>query len=273
MRALRQILSILPVLCLLLTGSARADQVHLTNGKMMEGKARELADGRVQVELAFGTVILPGDKVERIERGETLEELVRETLKGLPPSDTASRFDLALWTRDQGAHTLSRQILEEILVLDPNHPGARRVLGFRLHEGRWVTEEEYHAARGEILYDGQWLPALTVHRLLADKAVRNVEARRSAAQRAELEADVARLALAQEAARRETVPADYGLPFYPSYGTSTLYGVPVIAVPTGSRETGHRQPHSELRPSRRPAVSPRTNPHTPRHHSTALKKH
>jgi len=273
MRTVLRALTLFPALLLSLGGSAVADQVHLTNGKVMEGKARELADGRVQVELAFGTVTLPGDKVERIERGETLEELVRETLKGLPPSDTESRFDLALWTREQGAHTLSRQILEEILALDPNHPGARRALGFRLHEGRWVTEEDYHAARGEILYDGQWLPALTVHRLLAENAVRNLEARRSAAQRAEVAADYARLALAQETARRETVQSDYGLPFYPSYGPTTLYGVPVITVPVGSHPAGSHQPQSEPRPSRRPAASPRTNPHAPQHHSTTLKKY
>ncbi len=267
MRSLRQAFSILPVLGLLLAGSAPADQVHLTNGKVMEGKARELADGRVQVELAFGTVTLPGDRVERIERGETLEELVRETLKALPPSDTASRFDLAQWTRDQGAHTLSRQILEEILALDPNHAGARQALGFRLYEGRWVTEEAFRTARGEILYDGQWLPAVTVHRLLAERATRNLEERRSAAQRAELETHYARLALAQEAAQQEAVQPNAGLPFYPSYGGISYYGVPVVAVPTGT------QRQEPTRPPRRPVASPKANPHTPRDHRTTLKKY
>ena len=257
---------------------AHADQVYLTNGKVLEGKARTLEDGRVEVQLTFGTLTLPGEKVERIEQGATLEERVQQTLRTLPASDVASRYDLARWCREQGSHTLSRRLMEEVLALDPNHAGARDALGYRLVDGQWLTDDEYHQSRGEMLFEGQWLPVETVHRLLAARASHQLDERVADARRAEREADLARLALLQEAereaAQREATPSTYGLPFYPPYGTT--YGVPVVTVPTGHRgQTGHTgqmepSPSANRRPG--PNRPPRVVHHDPQPHTTTLKK-
>jgi hypothetical protein len=248
----------LVVALVLAAGAARADEVILTNGRRLTGTARVAPDGTVEVHSAAGSVGLPAHLVARIERSETFEQRVAAVRAALPKGDAEALFQLASWCAAEGASTLARRLYREVLILDPDHAGARRALGFRRFENRWVSDEEYHALKGEVLYRGAWRPAVEVDRLLAREtalAQLAAERQREAAWRALEAAGEARLET--ELARQASLAYE---PFYPyPYG---FYPGPVVVVPPIVK----RPPSKE--PPRSPGMGPRPTPapHRPGRH-------
>lgn len=233
------------VLALTLAASAplAADEIFLANGRRLEGTATFLEDGRVEIHAAFGTLVIPADKVARIESKTSLDEAVRAALARMDERDAEGRYQLALWCRGQGATTLSRRLLAGTLAIDPGHAGARQALGYRFAAGRWLTEAEYHALRGEVKFRGAWVSAAERERVLAwetAQAVLEAERRRADARAAEVAAAEARLVLAQERARE---PVLYG---YDPYG----YVVPI------ERHPPHRPHHRRPPGNDQPPVPP-----------------
>jgi hypothetical protein len=237
---------------------AAADEILLANGRRLEGTATFLDDGRVEIRAAFGTLVLPASRIARIENKISLEEAVATARARLDGRDAEGLYQLALWCQEKGATTLARRLFEETLAIDPQHAGTRRALGYRLAGGRWVTETEYHALRGEVQFRGAWVSAAERDRILAwetAQAVAEVERRRAAARAAEVAAAEARLVLATERA------PESGFYAYDPYS----YG-----VPGGSYVLGHphRSPHfkSPRRPSDPPPTIdiPRPRPPTQR---------
>ena len=141
-----------------LGSAALADVVHLKNGQRLEGVAVESGE-QVAIRSAVGELRIPATLVERIERGESLEDQAIRRLDRLRPNDVQGRLDLAMELDAAGANTLSRRILADVLALDPDHPGARRALGYVRCDDEWLTKDDCHARRGEVLYQGRWISA------------------------------------------------------------------------------------------------------------------
>jgi hypothetical protein len=183
---------------------AGADEVWLDNGRRLSGKVTRLPDGRVEVVAALGRLVLPGERVAKIERGESVEEAVQAALALLAPGDVTRRFELASLCQREGAATLARQLFQAVVRLSPDHEGARRALGYQRFGGSWLTEEQVHAARGEVKFRGEWVPLRERERVLAwetARALAAAEASRAEARAAELAQREARLAAAEEGAR------------------------------------------------------------------------
>lgn len=179
------------LLLLLAAGAAGADVVQLTNGRTLEGEATILPDGRVELQTSFGTLVLAAGQVARIEPATSLEERVAAFRARLDPADAEGLYQLAMWVQEQGAATLARRLLEEVLALDPEHEAARRALGHRRYQDRWVSEDELHALLGEVRFRGRWVSARERDRTLAWETARHLaqaERRRQAAFQAELAA-------------------------------------------------------------------------------------
>jgi hypothetical protein len=216
------------VVCL--TPPVAADRVVLTNGNFLEGRAEVLADGSVAVTSAMGTWTVAAHRVARVERTETVEERVEAVLAAAPKGDPAVLYDLAVWSRDQGAETLARQLAQRAIELDAGYEPARRLLGYRFHDGRWLTEEEWRratvsgSAPGRDAYDAQ---------LARELAWREARAR--------LEVESARLELAaRDLAERESwsnAPSEtYGFPIgwvlaAPSVPSAPFYPIPGLGHP------------------------------------------
>lgn len=242
-------LSLALALTLAASAPMAADEIYLANGRRLEGTATFLEDGRVEIRAAFGTLVIPADKVARIESKTSLDEAVHTALARMDERDAEGRYQLALWCRNQGATTLSRRLLADTVAIDSGHAGARQALGYRFAAGRWLTEAEYHALRGEVKFRGAWVGVAERERILAwetAQAVLEAERRRADARAAEVAAAEARLVLAQERARE---PVLYG---YDPYG----YVVPISGYP-------HHRPHprkppgdGQQPPARPPAQRP-----------------
>ncbi|MBI4565465.1 MAG: hypothetical protein HY716_12295 [Planctomycetes bacterium] len=181
----------------LLRVPARADEVVLRNGARFEGRVTESASS-VVVELDYGTITLRRSDVARIHRGPSaLDELERRAA-ALRPGDVEGRYRLARWAAERDLLTRARKLFEEVVVREPDHAGARAALGYRRHEGRWMTEVEIRAAEGFVRFRGRWVLESEADAILKREAERGAEE----ARRAELELLRTRMLEAEAAANR-----------------------------------------------------------------------
>ena len=184
------------VLVALTATLARADVVHLKNGKSFEGKIVSETSKVVKIKTRFGDLEFKRDQIERIEKGKTPKEEYRERKAKLDKKDVNGLFELALFCKEKKLTKEYRALLKDILKVDKQHDGANTELGhikydgqwftaealeeykalekqrmeeigMVLYNGKWMTEEEAMEARGYVLVDGQWLTRADADRLRA----------------------------------------------------------------------------------------------------------
>ncbi|HVR29351.1 MAG TPA: hypothetical protein VMS86_07420 [Thermoanaerobaculia bacterium] len=201
------------------TAPTAADVVHLKNGQKLEGEAVE-ANGEVAIRSAMGELRLPADLVVRIERGMSPGQAATRRLEALRPNDTEGRLELAMDLQSKGETTLARRIYAEVLELDPDHPIARRSLGYVRCDGDWTSEQECHRRGGEVLYQGQWISAdqrTMLETLELQRRQAELERLRARVQLEAARLDADRLASAATAYQDPRADA-FGYPFDPFYG-------------------------------------------------------
>lgn len=215
---------------LLLAAPAEADVVLLKNGKILEGRVEELASGKVRIHLAAGSLTFPQSQIASVEAAQTLEEILEGELRRLAPDDAEGRFRLAQRARREQESTLSSRLLEEVISVDPDHERARSLLGYVAHEGSWLTKEQFHTLRGEVQFQGRWVPASVRDSMLRQQAERRALAQEMQLQLAAERAAAARQraqAEAEEAAERERIAiqqrAAFATPGYLVPGCSGSY--------------------------------------------------
>lgn len=140
------------------------DEVHLRNGTKLRGAVRE--DGsRVTVQMDIGSVTLDRAQVLKVVKERSPIEEHAERFRAIRPGDAEAWFRLGAWARENDLPTKAREAFEKAVAVDPDHAGARRQLGYRRHQGRWMTEEEHMAALGFVRHGGEWLRRETVEKI------------------------------------------------------------------------------------------------------------
>ncbi len=152
----------------LAAAAARADVVRLKNGRALEGKAERHEDGSVTLALAGGgTLTLSREQVVEIELAPTPEEQYATRKSALPPGNAEARFGLGKWCLTKGLSTQAKEEFRAALAIDPDHAGAREALNYVRDGEKWVTQEEFHRRRGEVLFEGNWITTARKQELLA----------------------------------------------------------------------------------------------------------
>lgn len=200
-----------------------ADVIQLKNGRTLEGKVRDAENGQIEIILPYGSLTFPRDLVASVERGHTIEDEVLDRLSQLAPDDADGLYELALYCRDQSAYTLAGRLLEEVLLIDPDHPEARRDLGYVLDDDRWVTEEEYRRRRGQVPFRGSWVPAAERDRILILEDARSNRRQRTELEQARLEVELARLEAELTRQQQETTEGVAAQTLYPVGVFGPLY--------------------------------------------------
>ncbi len=176
---------------LLLPAWAWADEVHLRNGSALQGRVTEQGD-RVMVELDYGTVTVDRKDVGSIDRGANVLDDLDQKLKAAQTADQI--YEAGVWADRQGFANRARAAFARAIVVDPNHENARKALGYVKYEDRWMTPDEVHRAQGKVLYEGTWVTP-EQRAALREKEV-------------ELQATVAQVQQAEEAARQRRIAED-----------------------------------------------------------------
>jgi len=129
--------------------------VVLKSGGKLKGIIRSESVAQLVIEVAAGTARLNANEVLSVERGR---HVLHEYYDREEKAKSAEDFhQLAVWAKENGLSRFARPNLEKAMRLDPSHEGARRGLGYTLHEGRWMTQDELMRARGMVKHEGAWM--------------------------------------------------------------------------------------------------------------------
>ncbi len=157
--------------------AAMGDLVRLKEGGEVRGEIVS-ADKQSQttaVRTRSGSLItLPDSEIDFISRRNAMvEEYV--TRSRHVENTVDARLELAEWCRSQGLLDQRAEQLEQVLDLDPDHPEARKVLGYVRHLGRWMTQEDMMADRGYFRYQNRWVTRQELELLESNAAQKNAE--------------------------------------------------------------------------------------------------
>jgi hypothetical protein len=240
--------------------TASADEVMLRGGGRVVGVVLEESSERVVLETGPGRVAVGRANVLSVKRSSSDLAEWSERARQLSDTDLAGWLALGLWAQGRGLETQARVAFQRVLALDPANAVAHAGLGHVLEAGRYMTTDEAHRSRGEVLYQGEWMSA-------AERADRQrTEAEERAAFRARVES-VARAreaearareaeAAAQAAASASSSVSD-GLPW--GWGGGWGYSPMCYGTPTGTSCVG-----GSYRPPYRPHVDHRGQAGEPR---------
>ncbi len=225
----KAVCSTLAVLLLGIPGACRADLVFLTNGGVLEGKVHR-KKGKVYIVMAGGTVTIPEDKIEYIEKKDTILDEYENRLAAIDEKaeGAAQAFaDLGKWCANNRLKAQASTQLKKALALDSNNETARLALGYERYQEKWMTSDEVQRARGLVRHGDAWVtPEAKADLVRLDAETQSQRARAQAEalklQRAEAEAIEARAkaeaALAETEALREGLYNRYSNPYsYPIY--------------------------------------------------------
>lgn len=156
---------------------ARADIIHLRNGGKIEGKVVKRTATEVVIKTKFGgTMKLPASKVLRIEKTTSVWDEYATRRAKIKATDAKGLFGLYEWCVEKKLTTKAKAVLNEVLSADPNHEAARaangeirvggkwitpdeaKAAGYKLHEGRWLTHDEFMKATGHVKFGSKWIP-------------------------------------------------------------------------------------------------------------------
>ncbi len=149
--------------------AAWADVVTTKDGLVLEGAVTRAKDGAVSIATPAGEVRLAAADVVSVVAGEGPRAAAERVRAALRKDDAAGHFRLALACDAQGLPDLAQEEYAAVLAIEPDHPAARRALGYEKVGDRWLTVTEARRKNGLVLYGGKWLLAAEVDLLARGK--------------------------------------------------------------------------------------------------------
>jgi hypothetical protein len=143
------------------TATAGADRVTLKDGRVFEGAAQESA-GAVTITLEYGCVSFPLSDVKTIEQMPTPAEALDDQLSKIDRKDADALCRLAAWAKDHDLPRKGDELAREVIALDADHAGTRKLLGYVKVNSAWQT-----VAAAMVLAEGK-LEAAKYSDLLTD---------------------------------------------------------------------------------------------------------
>lgn len=194
---------------------ALADVIYMTDGTQRVGKVLRRTDDAIEVEFSLGdasmSVRIPADKIDRIELGQTENEVTMsayQTMRGaLEPDDAEGWYRLALWCEKQRYLKKEAQAaFEKVIQIDSDHKGAREKLGYRRYLGEWMTEAKMMSAKGMVQHDGEWITQYALEELRSvevQQRLKEAERRTAEAEKRATEAETENAELRERLAKLE----------------------------------------------------------------------
>ncbi|MDP6110521.1 MAG: tetratricopeptide repeat protein [Planctomycetota bacterium] len=121
--------------------SAFGDILHFKDGRKLEGEVKA-GDSKISIKTRFGSFSFKKSEIARIEKSKTPAQEYEERAAKLGKEDAAGHYSLALWCKSKRLHREMREELELVLILSPDHSGARRALGYKKAGGKWLSAKE-----------------------------------------------------------------------------------------------------------------------------------
>jgi HEAT repeat protein len=140
----------------LLAAPALGETVRLRSGDVLEGKVADHGD-RLLVATDHGDVSVRWRDVDVVLRDRTARDVYADRRQDVDAKDAGDLYALALWAQRAGLHDEARRCAESVVALEPDHEGARSLLGQQKADGSWLSGDELLAAKGFVSRDGRWV--------------------------------------------------------------------------------------------------------------------
>jgi hypothetical protein len=184
--AIRTSTALLAVCVLGSAGVLAGDEIHLIDGRVIEGEVTSPPEAAtVDIRSGAGSLVaiqhFERAKVARIvyktsPRQARLGELAARRAALTAEASADDCYRLALQFREAGESAQAKELAGEAVARDRQHAEARKLLGQALYNGVWMRPAEIALARGEVFFDGRWMPFAEREAILADQARRREEA-------------------------------------------------------------------------------------------------
>ncbi len=113
--------------------------------------------------LLLPVVALAGDATPPTDTPTAARASIEQRLQALDDVADAevapSAYRLALEAQAAGLDDLAKKAFARVIEADPDHPAARRALGFEQVDGRWLEGDDLWRAKGFVHHAGRWLTA------------------------------------------------------------------------------------------------------------------
>ncbi len=150
---------------------------HLTLAVLADPK-NAAARGLMGLVSYNGRWLRPEVLAERLKADTSLAEYEAKRLKA--PYTAEGQWALGIWCEEHGLKDQAKAHLTAVTRLDPTREAAWKRLGFKRHEGRWVTDAQLAAEKAEAQAQAQadrtWRPLLEKWRGWLGKPDRKAEA-------------------------------------------------------------------------------------------------
>lgn len=147
-RPVRRLLG--PLAALLAALPLLGDVIYTTDRRKYEGRVvRETEEAVTIRTYADGEITIPRSKIKKWVKRRSRFDDYEDRLKRSKPETADDHVRLGYWCARKGLKQLAEEHFRRALDLDPDHEGARRGLGMRKIDGRWVSPEEARRIEAE----------------------------------------------------------------------------------------------------------------------------
>ncbi len=112
------------------------------------------------------------------DRAATLDEYETRRLKAAYTAD--AQWTLGLWADEHGLKEQAKAHFTAVIRLDPKRDIAWKKLGFKKHDGRWITDAQLATEKADAdaqkLADRKWKPLLEKYKTMLDQPTKHDEA-------------------------------------------------------------------------------------------------
>jgi hypothetical protein len=125
-------------LCGVASAIAVADEVVLQDGRVLTGTVKTEGDN-ILVQMGGATLSFTKNQVLRIDRRATPEDEYNAKLAEVSQTDPQAMFSLMQWASTNGLEKQAQDLAGKILAINPDHAGARKMLGQIKLDNQWLT--------------------------------------------------------------------------------------------------------------------------------------
>lgn len=177
----------------LLVSPGFADIFRLRNGGIVEGQLVKQDGESYRVRTPVGTVVLPRDSVEAVEKAPSVFDEYDARVAKLEPS-AAANVALAKWCQGQNLKAEAKRHYQAALKLDPEDAEARTALGYVKVGAVWVRSTSRKPAASQPADNDPQAPEQVDEAKLAEEIQRTWQKRIRAIRQQQLESSIERLA-------------------------------------------------------------------------------
>jgi len=150
---------LLVIVCLLAALPAQGEVIKLRDGSELEGKIVERTKTAIRLKLDDVEISIEGDQIVSIDGKEykvDVNAMLEERLSSVKPGDADGLYEVAVWCNSKGLTEKRDELVKKTLEINPQHPGANRMVGNVFRNGKWWTPDELKK-QGLVLYRGKWM--------------------------------------------------------------------------------------------------------------------